>query len=191
MRGERTSLRHGVEEINVAFLSHANKQSDASIGDLNKVIDEVHVRVSRVRVGSKGFFFEICQPVSIYIQHAVTGISAVEGKVVPFRHPTLAIETRFKGGFHGLVKQHTVPVSIKWIEHGHFTARGENLCGVEGFPTVVQSVVVGVGTLWVGAQFLFSLICEAVVVWVAGGALVGVWPRIGFIFDISILGFVV
>ena len=111
-------------------------------------------------------------------------MSVVGSEVAPIWHAIFSIEFVLECIKHGSVEQKTIPISVQWVEQNHFTTGGLNTGRVQGLPTVIQTIVVRVGPLWIGSQFLLRLIGESISVWVAIRTLIGVRPRFGFIFHL-------
>ena len=176
-----------MEERFVARFAHANEERNGFVGDLNDVVDEVHVRVPSRGVGTKRFFLEVGQPVVVGVKHHIAGMSVVGSEVVPFGHSVLTVESALEGVDHGLVQKQAVPVSVKRVEQDDLATGGLNAGRVEGFPAVVQAVVVGVRPLRVRTQFLFCLVGQTVSVRVPVRALVGVGPGFGFVFLLGLI----
>ena len=185
---EWTNVRQRVKEWLIAVLTQSGVKTDGDVGNLNDVVDEVLVRISCCRVGSKRFLFKVSKAIIISVQNHVAGMATVRGEVVPFCHTVFAVEPSLKGIDHGLVEEKTVPVTVQRVEQHHFATRRLNAGRVERFPAVVQAVVIGVCTLWVCTEFLFGLVGESVSVRVTSGALTWVWPRICFILNLCITG---
>jgi hypothetical protein len=75
-----------------------------------------------------------------------------------------------------LVEQQTIPISVKRVEQDDFTTWGLNAHRIEGLPSVVQAIVVRIGSLGVSAEFCFGLIGEAVTIGVTVRTLTWVRP---------------
>ena len=173
----------------VTVFTHALEEVECAIGHFDDVVDEVHVGIPSRGIGAKRLLFEVCEAVVIRIQNHVTGVAAIGGKIVPISHAVLTIESTFESIFHGLIKQQTIPVAVKRVEQNNFATGRLHGHGVQRFPTVVQSVVVGVSTLRVSSEFLFRLVGEAVTIGVARGSLAWIRPRFSLVFGLGVFRF--
>ena len=90
-----------------------------------------------------------------------------------------------------MIEKKTIPVAVKRVEQNNIATRRLNGGGVERLPSVVEPVVVGICALRIGTKFLFGLVGQTVSVRVSVGALVGVRPRFGFVFNLSLTGGIV
>ena len=175
-RSKRPGLGHGIEQVNVALFACALEQGERTVGHLDNVVNEVHVRVTGRWVGTEGFLFEVGEAIIVGIKDIVARVATVHGQIIPIGNAVLTVEAGFKRVHHGLVKQQAVPVTIQRVEQRHLATGSLHLHREQGFPPVVETVVVGVGTLGVRAKFLLSLVGQPVVVGISGRALVGVGP---------------
>ena len=173
---EGPNPRNRVEQVFVALLAHPHVRGNGGVGNLDDVVDQVLVRVPSRRVGAKSLFLKVCKTIVIGVKNHVTGVASVGGEVIPVSHPVLAVEARFKSVNHGLVEQETIPVSVEGVEENNFTTWRLNAHRVQRLPSVVQTIVVRIGSLGVRSKFGFSLVGEAVSVGVAVWTLTWVRP---------------